>query len=203
MNDDSLPSMPTWDNASTRKVEDHSHDDVEMGRLDTSHMTGVVPPSGRNGRGGYQELSGGAGTPYSESVPNYRGADTDNPYDLGTQRYTDRAAQNGPNPVAAGVYGSPPRGNANPYQSQDQIHSPPKPYDSQDYFQPAQQQYGDLRHQPQSLPSYRSYAPTQTTSTAYEPSTYQSAQHSPSPPLDADGHRPPSLLQAGRKPLPG
>ena len=203
LHDDSLPVMPSWDNASTRKVEDHSQDDVEMGRLDSSHLNGAIAPSGRSGRNGYEELSGGANISHGENVANYRGADATNPYDLGTQRYADALPQTAPTPATAGVYGSPPRGHENPYryQPQERLHEAPKPYQSQDFFQPAPQSYGGLRPQPQSEPSYRSYAPSQSTSTAYEPSTYQPAHHSPSPPPEPESNRPPSLLQAGRKPV--
>ncbi|MCJ1273207.1 hypothetical protein MMC21_000996 [Puttea exsequens] len=39
---DSLPAMPSWDHAQTRKVEEHS-DDVEMGKLDPPGEKGHRP----------------------------------------------------------------------------------------------------------------------------------------------------------------
>jgi hypothetical protein len=65
--EDSLPAMPTWADATTRRVEDPSHpEEVEMDRLDNPEHDvkqplqlhdGNVSMSGqRQARGGYQEL---------------------------------------------------------------------------------------------------------------------------------------------------
>lgn len=197
-NGDSLPAMPSWDNAKTHKVEDHSYDDVEMGRLDPhSQMSGAVPQTGRSGKGGYNELGNSVGTPYSESAPSYRGADTENPYDLGAQKYhnPDQLTQHAPTPAGYDRYGSPPMNTVEPDHSHDGFQSPPQPYNPP-------QQYHAYGSQAPTLPSYRSYAPSQ--STMYEPAhSEQSYGPHGTSPTEERNNRPPSLLQAGRPAPPG
>ena len=223
--------MPSWDSAATRKVEDSQHEDVEMGNLAPSatRYDGVVSTAGHHGRSGYTEIQAGPDTPYAERTEaSYRATDTTNPFTPGQEvlggpkteetsgapgRYSNRRSQ-GYVPRASGGAGY------SPAVSNEAFHraSYGQPYDSgspqyaqpyTDYndtlnhrsspaYQPAQR--GNEYHDPLQT-SYSGYTPS--TSTRYEPSAYElpgpgNASHG-----DPGGvaNRPPSLLQAGRKPV--
>lgn len=187
--------MPSWDNAKTHKVEDPAYDDVEMGRLDAhSQQSGAVPQTGRSGKSGYNELGNNFGTPYSEN--SYRGADTENAYDMGTQRYhPDQLTQYAPTPTGAGGLGNTSRSTVEPHNPHDAFQSPPQQYNPP-------QQYQAYSSQAPTLPSYRSYAPSQSTmyESAQSEQSYGPARTSPT---EGRNNRPPSLLQAGRPAAPG
>ncbi|OJD19001.1 hypothetical protein AJ78_01030 [Emergomyces pasteurianus Ep9510] len=86
-NDDALPQMPTWDSATTRRVEDTSESyDVEMNRLDpttgqsfkTHSFSRPVRVNNMhsNANGGKNYYDGGATSPgYPPSFDSYRGAE--------------------------------------------------------------------------------------------------------------------------------
>lgn len=172
VHEDSLPAMPTWDDAVTRRVEDTTsptsprHEDMEMAPLNPSHQ----PPGSAHrlglGRSGYMELptSTAADLPsptgYRGQTYDHVGAYTDyppypyetsSPHEHGVSRYS-------PGPAPAPVPSTMPQ----TYVSEPQPHY----YQSQ---QPAEH-------------AYQEYPP---------PS---------SPPLDPG--RPPSILMSGRKPVP-
>ncbi|KAK2774773.1 hypothetical protein FQN52_004226 [Onygenales sp. PD_12] len=83
LHEDSLPAMPVWDNAPTRRVEDHSPispaHDLEMNRLDPATGQNL----GRTARGGYYEIPSNSHSPQyppAEGGGGYRGTETTNHY---------------------------------------------------------------------------------------------------------------------------
>lgn len=236
INEDSLPPMPSWDTAATRRVEEssipekaHYGDDVEMGRL---------PPLA-TGRNGYNQVPNG---PISPTSPTYgqNGYFAGHPNqhqssDLGAQRmgpYNDQDVPHSPAPTyttnapatdrfAAGALAAAPYS----YQNQRDNYS-----QAGDSYAPSSTQYERSSfHQPhaytQPLPSpYQSHSvsppPQQYQNPAMSggrpPSFGHSGSVSPYAPSPYDGHRsisppsqeqvggrPPSLLQIGRKAVPG
>ncbi|KAH8705537.1 hypothetical protein BGW36DRAFT_393125 [Talaromyces proteolyticus] len=77
VNEDKLPNMPTWADAQTRRVEDHSpvHEAVEMDDLEardhhdnpyheSPYHDNISPAAGFMSRGGYTEVPGTAASPH-------------------------------------------------------------------------------------------------------------------------------------------
>ena len=228
VNEDSLPAMPSWDNARTHHVEDeHKIHDLEMGRLNAPQA-----PQSRMSRGsGYNQVPQG---PMSPTAPAYGPAAAGyfnqqqgmhSQSDLGSQRmgagqqYSD--LQHQPLSPAPTYRTNPQTANSDrfapgatspsPYQYQNQ---------SQHNFSDAQTNYA-----PSTSTRYEAtdYAPTYRTSVSPPPQQqyHQSFNHSTSPPpisisppgmsggyqafggQPAVDARPPSLLQVGRKAVPG
>jgi hypothetical protein len=228
INEDSLPAMPSWDTAATRRVEDtsipekHHTDDVEMGRL--------APVA--TGRNGYNQVPNG---PVSPTSPTYGQAGYFNqqPHtsDLGAQRMGPYNDQDIPHSPAPTYTTNPPTDRfaagaaaAVPYNYQQQLQDShsiapsstqyeqssynqpnsytqpiPSPYHSHSVSPPPQQYQhpGMSGGRPPSFGHSGSVSP-------YAPSPYE-GHRSMSPPQQESvgGARPPSLLQIGRKAVPG
>jgi hypothetical protein len=218
---DSLPAMPSWDNATTHRVEVNEpapmkKDDVEMGHLNP-----------RQARGGYDQVPLSPASP-TGAAPGYFAAH--NPYqssqDIGTTRMSPQPTgaayghgfepapiPNSPAPTYQTHAHQPSNSDRfmtgaaapSPYHQQQQ-HSPPSSYaPSSTVYEPSYNNYND------------SYAPRQNTFSpppagtmpagsgsgyqSYSNSSYAPAYETPvTSPKDA---RPPSLLQVGRKAVPG
>lgn len=194
LHDDALPAMPSWDNASTRKVEVVQHEDVEMGHLGptTSQTAGVLNTAGRDGRSRYSGMPSGPRSSFDERPgTTYHGPNAALPYapsqGAGEMKvdviggYNSRTSQAyGPGTDAS--YGQPapaqdftrtsyghthtgtPASLAQPYTdfNHNQSHSSTPTF--------GQSQQGNMYHAP-TQGSYSTYTPS--TSTRYEPSTYQ------------------------------
>lgn len=211
IHEDSLPAMPSWDNASSRRVEDTSENNhMEMDHLasQTGQATGIVPAGARTDRAGYSQIANQPPSPFENGPAQYRGADMTQAsgYDLGAQRhatedtgyrgYAGVAASTQAYPIHQPYYDSPSLGGGEPPSYRT---SPPS-----EYVPSAQAQMNRL-----SMPNaaaYKSYStpqspPTQwspTDSTRYAPTTVAGSAY-----VSPTQVRPPSLLQAGRKPVPG
>ncbi|KAL1960073.1 hypothetical protein VTO42DRAFT_245 [Malbranchea cinnamomea] len=189
VNEDALPPMPSWSDARTRRVEDHSQD-MEMNNLDSP--TGqAIDAVGRPGRRGYYEVPSSPGL-----VPEgYRGTETTavpyrQPSPVGVARthdfspnydspYTDNTqytAGGGP----GGMYPSQP---SHAY-TRSPVHSPPPPV--QTTYSP--------------YPPNDSYNPYSSSLPSSPPSPFRSVagDHEQS-----GSGRPPTVLIAGRKPVEG
>jgi len=230
VNEDSLPAMPSWDNARTHRFEDHSQpqhnpaEDLEMGRLG--------PPQQQlqrmSGGSGYNQVPNGPTSPMSPTygaAPGYFNSQSPmhQNSDLGAQRMGARQTYNDfeqtPLSPAPTYHSTVPNANTDRFAPGA---ASPLPY-----------QYQDRRTQ--SPPSGSGYAPSG--STRYEATDYaQSSYHTPqqhfsppstSPPPLGVGRppsfgnsnqyntysgqqatspkevRPPSLLQIGRRAVPG
>ena len=182
IHDDSLPAMPSWENATSKRIERYSHNDLEMGRLESQGAHGAVLPGIPGSRGGYAQVPPQSPTDHGPDI--YRGAQTTHPYgsDLGAQRLATHDT---------GYPGYSSTANATYDSAQDRPFS--APYESQNAL-------GTYGRSPVS-PTQHTLAPlTSTTSTRYEPTEYQAPSTSYN---SANQQRPPSLLQVGRKPVSG
>lgn len=107
VNEDALPPMPSWNDARTRQVENHTQD-LELNRLDptTGQTMGTV---GRSGRGGYYEVP----EPPGAGQEGYRGTEpTAVPYRqpspaIGVGFGPDPVAYRQPSPAVPYRHGSP------------------------------------------------------------------------------------------------
>ena len=215
IHEDSLPAMPSWDTATSRKVEDQSEtNDMEMGHLASQprYTTGIATNGARTGRDGYSQIADQPSSPFGNGPAAYQGADTTHAYvsDLGTQRlaaqdigyggYNSGAAAS--SSYAQNQYSDRPLYGARPPSYRT---SPPSEYGQGSYGQgslppmnrlsmPNAAAYNNSYIAPQSPPAQ--WSPTE--STRYAPTTIAESQH-----ISPTGYRPPSLLQAGRKPVPG
>ena len=199
---DSLPAMPTWDQATSRKVEDTSHgQDVEMDHLENRNgqMNGTIAHQGPIGRGGYSQVPSAPPTPNDEQQASYRGSEVTNPYATttptayGTNVNTSYPPASPPysgshqmNPVNSYQRMSPPPAQGN-FGGYGQGNSVPSPYHDQPpggAFNNSHSTYLPPASGTQAPRDYSAYTPT---STHYEPATSPTA-----------ANRPPSLLQPGR-----
>ncbi|PGG95131.1 hypothetical protein AJ80_10021 [Polytolypa hystricis UAMH7299] len=214
-NPDSLPAMPSWDNATTRRIEDTSPaaQDLEMNRLDpsTGQTMGTVSP--RPTRGGYYEVPSQPTSP-QYAPEGYRGTEP-------TTHFNRTPSPYAANPAVIGVAHSPGVAltNPTPYPvdtgatnmgffpapiaapthdtSRQYTRSPISPQPSYSpYPRNSQQPTPPPLQQQQQHSAYRPYSP--------------SIPSSPPPPFSmavgGDNHSPrasppPTLLQAGRKPV--
>ena len=209
--EDSLPAMPSWDTAQTRKVEDHSHD-MEM--KDLEHQASGGQRLSRNANS-YAPVSNGPASPvhspYDHQPQTVYMHGATQPYgsDLGAQRlnnnsypYEDPSYHHsgplsptptytsGPAPTYHTTQPRPAMNTNTSYQS-DRFAAPPQP----------QQQWSPM--------SSTRYEPTEYTAqgTSYHVPISPENQRPPSfqsfgaPP--AGQARPPSFLQVGRKPVNG
>ena len=167
MNEDSLPAMPGWDNATTRKIEDHDareDEAVEMAKLDQQTQP-MLPHEQTYGRD-----HGDLGVPQSYDV--HRGySQNQNPY-----TYNPVSA---PSPTVSPVYGqqqnypsypsqatnyasqtttypSQTTDYANGYGSYNRIPGHENPISPSVYSS-----FGDREYAPRAPPSYHSRAPSQ------------------------------------------
>jgi hypothetical protein len=227
---DSLPAMPSWDNATTHRVEvtepaPKKNEDVEMGHLNP-----------RQARGGYDQVPLSPASP-TGAVPGYFANHSQNPYqsstEYGTTRMTpqhtgyNQGFEPAPIPTSpAPTYQThahqPSTGDrfmtgaASPsphhYQQQPSPSYPP----SSTMYEPS---YNDnyaprsntFSPPPAGTATADSYAPRQNTfspppagsmpaATSYQSYDYSPSYEAQTSPKDA---RPPSLLQVGRKAVPG
>ncbi|WEW58079.1 hypothetical protein PRK78_003546 [Emydomyces testavorans] len=192
VNEDALPQMPSWQNATTRRVEDTSQD-VEMSPLNptattTNQTLGTI---GRS-RSGYQEV------PSQPSSPRFA-----------PESYRGTELAGAPtNPASIGVAHSIGPNNP-PYRNHSPIHNngggiyadtSSRPYPRSQTSSPAPPQnayspysYQGQQQQQQQLSGYTAYGP--------------SATSTPPPPFSSSysdsnvGRQTPSALQVGRKPV--
>jgi hypothetical protein len=222
--DDSLPAMPTWADASTRRIEDHSpvHEEVEMDDLEARDQPngGMVAPAGRMSRGGYAELAGAATSPQPSPRPMYNEGHA--PHD-GYQNNSGYRGNGGYRGAETGYFNKP------------RSPGPPSPgYPPRASPRASPAPYRGLENQPPPrVPNFnspRAYdrlnSPTPPTAAAYSP--YESAAPTPPAPVQAHSQqyrafspsipstppppfseteqpgndRPPTLLMAGRRPVP-
>ena len=216
INDDSLPAMPSWDTARTHRVEDMSMaeqkhtEDLEMGHMGPQH-------TGYNSRSGYNQVPNGPVSPTSpiHSQQGYFNQPPDSYHsDLGAQRMGQTNSYND--------FDRAPLSPAPTYHT-----NPTSGLAATDRFAPGANSPSPYQYQNQPTHSPL-YAPSTNLSTRYEQTDYNSTHHhqSVSPPLMAGGRppsfghgaydhaydsghispqnqRPPSLLQIGRKAVPG
>jgi hypothetical protein len=200
--------MPSWDSATSRRVEDHTaHEDMEMGVIGPDAGAQVAHANG----GRYNQIPDPPASPYGTGLAEYRDANVTHPYgsDMGAQRL---AAENagyagyGSGAFAGTSYAhgalysdrSPPL-ETSPYDEAAAYRSSAQP----GYFQQQQPHQRESRFPASSPgPTYQAYAPTQpyspTDSTRYAPTTAMGSMH-----VSPTDVMPPSLLQVGRKPIPG
>jgi hypothetical protein len=197
--------MPSWDTATSRRVEDTSqHEDMEMSNLGT----GVGAHVTRAGGGHYSAIPDQPTSPYGSGPAGYRGVNGTHPYasDLGAQSVAtgDAASSAYGSGLRAGVsyvhgHSSPGR---NP-NSGDTSYGGAPSYGSGAQSGYVQQRQDTNLHPSSPAPTYRTYAPTPTfpptDSMRYAPTTTAIG----STDILSAQARPPSLLQVGRKPLPG
>ncbi|KAJ9605271.1 hypothetical protein H2200_009928 [Cladophialophora chaetospira] len=213
INEDSLPPMPSWENATKRRVEDTSapadfkNEDLEMGRLDSQPRM----------RGGYDGVPNPALSPHQGGPPEYfhntTGVSPAYNSDLGDQRLLSHNEHDN--------FQTVPLNRPPTYRSNSTAPSAASDRFIAGAISPSPNEYNrGGQHQPQHQPSYQdSYAPS---STRYEPSHdgYNSdynrlsmpkpfnpaptPQSHYTPPAAAPYEgRPPSFLQVGRKPVNG
>lgn len=221
VNEDSLPAMPSWDTAQTRRVEDPNQD-MEM--KDLEHQATGGQRLSRN-RNEYAPVPNSTAapihSPYSDQQDAYmRGGTQPHGSDLGAQRQNqdpysrDDRSYDRPPMSPAPTYNSGPAPTYHTTQQQS-----PRPamnnnqsFNSDRYASPPsqQQQWSPVestRYEPTEYPAstYRNVAASPT---GQRPPSFQSfgppngqPRQSYQPP--AGEARPPSFLQIGRKPLNG
>lgn len=229
VNEDSLPEMPSWENAKTRRVEDTTahQQDVELGELDATGSNynggglGAVA-TGKPGRGGYAEVPSNPGSPVPGSRPapgsGYRGTEP-SPY-INQGPTTPYHGRTSPAPSQAYSYGAnapiPYRTNS-PY---DQRVQSPSVYDNGSAYHgpsttsppPPQRMYSpssSYTPQPyQQTPQQQQY-PQQSGYRMYSPTVPSNTPPPPFPASQYDGGsdyqnrmETPLSMQAGRKPPP-
>jgi len=133
VNEDSLPAMPSWDNAKDRKVLDESHeDDVELGKLDPQKAPMLAhqapAPTAR-----YPEMGPpSAGIPYQQhSVA--QGGDPGNSYGQGSPGYGGAYGQGSPTgPQQYHSLGDPTTNHNPPAQQAYSAYAPSSAYGGQE-----------------------------------------------------------------------
>jgi hypothetical protein len=196
--------MPSWDTAASRRIEDTTpHEGMEMGTLGTGAGAQVARANG----GQYTQVPDQPASPFDNGPAEYRGANVTHPYrsDLGAQILVGEDTgypRYGSGPTAGTSYSQGPSysdrsphidntsyGEASSHRSGAQL----------GYFQHPQEP-SFLNSSP--APTYHTYQPTQpyspTDSTRYAPAITMGSMN-----ISPTQVRPPSLLQVGRKPLPG
>ncbi|KAL1991030.1 hypothetical protein VTN49DRAFT_5534 [Thermomyces lanuginosus] len=190
VSEDSLPAMPTWADARTRRVEDTSpppQETVEMNNLDPRPSDGyghehggAVPVTGRQGRGGYTELPGNGLTPPASPHAAYNINDGPAPYDQHAGRPSPRRSPGPPSPSYAPMpspssyYG--PQRSPEPYRGMEN-QSPPQSAGA------SQQQRVPKFNSPRAYETLHSPSRSPTTSSPpYDLPAPQSAQPQYAPP---------------------
>ena len=215
INEDSLPPMPSWDTAQTRRIEEQSHEkpmqDVEMGHL------APIQTNPQRMRNGYNQVPLGPVSPTSPSYSQnsyFAGHPQNQTADLGSQRigqynYYDDVPHS---PAPTYTTNLPPAtdrfvtgaASAAPYSYQN------KHYESS--YAPSSTQYepsgyASTHHSyaPQPSPYHSTSPPPMhgARSPSFGNNNYSYQRQSISPPPQDSGVRPPSLLQIGRKAVPG
>lgn len=178
IHEDSLPHMPSWDNAATRRVEDHSqprNSEMEMERM--------LPQSPVREQPYHQPQ------PYSSTIQEQPYGQPQ-PYssDLGTQRLDQRSDAHGfydtPLSPAPTYYSNPPAAGALAPSNSDRFYP--------------QQHYHNTSYERSFSPGLAPY-PSSRESTQFTYDSYQSQQNEG----QTEGGRPPSFPQVGRKPVAG
>ncbi|KAJ9650288.1 hypothetical protein H2198_010409 [Neophaeococcomyces mojaviensis] len=189
-NEDSLPAMPSWSNATTRQVEDHSQrqgHNMEMGRMQAQPQ---------RTRGAYSQIA--PSSPVREDYPQSQ----HHASDLGAQRLDQHRNHSydefqetplSPAPTyystvpPAGTYRSTPQNTVSPPPQNHYANAAPYPSSRESTLFESQsnsQSYAPRSIAPPAAPSYSPYE------------SYQSPQQDP------HGAHTPSLLMVGRKPVP-
>jgi hypothetical protein len=227
-NGDALPAMPSWDQATSRRVEDTNRQDVELADLEKrqSHLdgqlNGTVLAHGPTGRGGYSQVLSNPPTPNAEYPSTYRDNEVTNPYTSAPTAYGAGAAT--ATGVGAGYARTSPPQLQYPTaheldHGQKYQRVSPLAVQSNFGYGNADTSYGQANTTPSPYNerppqnavnnSYSSHniasSPVSRTQhqrdyTPYTPSTSTQYEPSTSPPSQSVGDRPPSLLQPGRKP---
>jgi hypothetical protein len=215
IHEDSLPAMPSWDTAASRRVEDHSpHEDMEMNNMDPrpGQTTGVVPSHRRTSRGGYSQVSeqpapstfGNYPSSYSGSGVGQRQSYRN---DIADERLLGQQPGYGHAHApysGSNQYGQNGHYSGNPY-------SPQSPHGAGSPYSPARDNYDAFQPQLTSplngnAPWSGNFPPTQTSQSPFSP--VESTRYAPTsvltPAMPSPSHdRPPSPLQVGRRPVQG
>lgn len=130
--DDSLPTMPSWDTANSRKVfEEHKQEDVELGRLDPmqEQKAPLVANQAPTPRTGYGEPNPSSPGLTYQQYGAYNGGDLGNPYageNLGASQRPFTTS-----PTSPQSYHNPGFGKPQPaYQSNSPYQQPYSAYSS-------------------------------------------------------------------------
>ena len=211
LNEDSLPAMPSWNTAATRRVEDTS---APPQRGSNMEMERMIPQSQTHSPVEQPEYlqnhppRAAALSPVHERQPSYPPAQNYAPnqayqeHDMGNG-YSDDQYQHVTSPLspAPSYYSTvPPMGAAMHRQ---------QPQNAYDQFQHQQHSYGspiEDRNMTSSVAPYpSSRESTQFTAqrTTSPPAAMNYNPYEAPPPEPNHGARPPSLLQVGRKPVAG
>lgn len=169
--------------------------------------TGAGAHVARASGGRYNEIPDQPVSPYGNGPAEYRGATVTHPYgsDLGTQRLvaedTGYSAYGSGSRTGASYTHGPSYSDRSP-NGGDTFYSGASPYRAGAQSGYVQQGQDANFHSSSPAPTYHTYAPTQpyspTESTRYAPTTAMGSMN-----ISPTQARPPSLLQVGRKPLPG
>lgn len=220
VNEDALPAMPSWNDAHTRHVEDTSPNDMEMDRLDpaTGQNVGTVgvagvgaaaagagAGAGRSGKGGYYEVPSQPNSPSFAPPDAYRGTETTHgplgPTPIGVAHggeYNDYPHRRpSPSPYMDNTSYSHAYSGGNGMYAADNAHTPAPvpPRSPSSYYTSASP--------PPSVappPSYRTYSPAPAPISSPPPPSFHTYP-GPQDQQQQQAARPPSLLQAGRKPV--
>jgi len=179
INEDSLPAMPGWDTAPTRRIDEPSeklanHNGLEMGYLGPNRLQTAAS----RGRGAYGQV------PQHEQFGNS---------DLGAQRLDHNESYND---FRSGRLSPAPTYQTNlPEMTNDRFARSSYQYDYQPqqtpYAPTISTQYEPTSYPPSSMQRYESYGAPMPTS-------------GPSPPYSMQNNgMPPNMLQPGRKPVNG
>ena len=222
INEDSLPAMPSWDTAHTRRIEDDTQD-MEMKHLEHQPTGGQLPNRNPNA---YAPVSAApispihspVHSPYHEQQDPYMHGAAPYASDLGAQRLNQNPfSQDDPSytrtPLSpAPTYSSGP---APTYHTTQPQRPPMNPnnqsFNSDRYAAPSSQQQqwspvDSTRYEPTEYPAgnYTYQNPTSPVAQqSQRPPSFQSFAPRQSYQPPAGQARPPSFLQVGRKPVGG
>jgi hypothetical protein len=214
-NEDSLPAMPSWDTAHTRRVEDDSQD-MEMKHLEHQASGGQTLHNNANA---YAPVANDAispvHSPYHEQQDPYMNAAryASEPYlnqNQSLHSHDNPSYNRGPLSPAP-TYSSGPAPTYHTTQPQrPTINTNNQSFTSDRYATPSQPQQqwspvASTRYEPTEYPAFGNYSNQNTTSTGGQrPPSFQSfAPARQSYQAPAGQARPPSFLQVGRKPVGG
>ena len=192
VHEDSLPAMPSWDNAASRRVED-KQDDMELDHM-PAQAAGPLASGARASRGSYSQVPQQQHSPYGNGPEPYRNGDSYGS-DLGAQNLSGQNTRYGGAAPSLQYYDnnhltSPTYGGASS-RGRPSMPGGFQSYTSQDAG------YNSGFQQASSAPAHAGYTPS--FSTQYAPSTAAPSYHTNY--VSPTEGRPPSLLQVGRKPV--
>ncbi len=213
INEDALPAMPSWDTAQTRRVEEPTLEkpmqDVEMGRL-----APIQTQPRHTSRNGYNQVPNGPMSPTSPtySQNSYFAAHPQNQnVDLGAQRMGPYDSYDAPHSPA-------PTYHTNPVPATDRFvagAAAASPYSYQNHQTQSSYAPSSTQYQATDFASTHNSYPSQPSPYYNDPPPPMHGARSPgfgnnsyspygaSPPQNNGDARPPSLLQIGRKAVPG